>query len=126
MKIKGFRRVLDYVIENKKPIIGHNMMHDCVRMVQQFLKNLPESSYNFKQNFSQFFPESYDTKYILEKTKLFLRTDLSYAYQQSQDFDSPPICIFFVFIYYLISFFYFYFLFLFLFLFLFSFFFTLF
>jgi poly(A)-specific ribonuclease len=39
----GFSKIIETIIESKKPIVGHNMMFDVGFIYNQFIGNLPES-----------------------------------------------------------------------------------
>jgi len=67
-KLVGFRKVIDYLILTKKPIVGHNMLLDICHMVQGFHSDLPHNFTNFQKKISNLFPTLFDTKYIIEST----------------------------------------------------------
>ncbi|ORY61830.1 CAF1-domain-containing protein [Neocallimastix californiae] len=64
----GFRKVIDYLILTKKPIVGHNMLLDICHMVQSFHSDLPHNFTNFQKRINTLFPTIFDTKYIIEST----------------------------------------------------------
>ena len=47
MNEMGFSLVVEELIEAKKPIIGHNMMHDIIYLYNQFIDKLPEEYSEF-------------------------------------------------------------------------------
>jgi len=60
----GFRRVIDALVEAKKPIVGHNMLLDLIHTFS-FLFSTPNSSDQFKEELHRLFPIVMDTKYIV-------------------------------------------------------------
>lgn len=60
----GFRKVIDSVIEHKKPIIAHNSMLDIFHLYSQFVDRLPEDVSLGKKMISSVFPTILDTKLI--------------------------------------------------------------
>jgi poly(A)-specific ribonuclease len=53
----GFKAVVDSMAESGKPILGHNMLLDCLHLLEQFRATLPESLQEFKQRFHGTFPQ---------------------------------------------------------------------
>ncbi|KAI9203692.1 ribonuclease H-like domain-containing protein [Polychytrium aggregatum] len=76
----GFRKVIDWLREARKPVIGHNMLLDLCHTYQSFNNNLPESVEDFKTGLMKMFPLVYDTKHIAssepELTRRIPRTGL--------------------------------------------------
>ena len=63
-KFEGFSRVIQKLIESKKPIVGHNCFLDIMKIYHQFYKKLPASYYQFKKDIHEAFPAVYDTKFL--------------------------------------------------------------
>lgn len=58
----GFTKVIKMLTENKKLIIGHNMMYDVLYAVRQYICDLPNDLDDFKSLASCVFPTILDTK----------------------------------------------------------------
>ena len=43
----GFTKVIEEIIQSKKPLVGHNMMFDIMFLYQQFIDDLPETLSEF-------------------------------------------------------------------------------
>ncbi|CDW88855.1 c transferase [Stylonychia lemnae] len=78
----GFSRVIQIIIDSKKPIVGHNMMYDAVFIYRHFIGDLPNSFELFARSWLQRFPETYDTKAISLSTNYFYQTDLKNLYNK--------------------------------------------
>ena len=52
----GFRRVIDVLIEARKPLIGHNMFLDILHIHHRFIGPLPSTCEEFKHKIHQAFP----------------------------------------------------------------------
>lgn len=61
---KGFLEVLELVIVNKKPLIGHNLALDLIQIINQFMEPLDNDYFSFKAICHSLFSLIYDTKYI--------------------------------------------------------------
>lgn len=61
---KGFLEVLEQVILNKKPIVGHNLVIDLIQIINQFIEPLTDDYSTFKETCHSLFPIIYDTKFI--------------------------------------------------------------
>lgn len=61
---RGFLEVLEVIIVNKKPLVGHNLLLDLVQIFNQFVEPLTEDYSNFKSVCRDIFPTIYDTKHI--------------------------------------------------------------
>ena len=57
----GFKSVIDAMAESGKPILGHNMLIDCLHLFEQFRATLPETLLEFKEKFHATFP-----RYVLD------------------------------------------------------------
>jgi hypothetical protein len=62
--LKGFRMVIDALIEAKKPLIGHNMLLDVCHTYSAFCYDLPEDVEDFKNSVMSCFPAIIDTKHM--------------------------------------------------------------
>jgi poly(A)-specific ribonuclease len=61
----GVSRILQFISQSKKPIVGHNVFLDIIHIVGQFMtSNLPDSYQEYKELVHSLFPEIYDTKFI--------------------------------------------------------------
>ncbi|KAI9010900.1 ribonuclease H-like domain-containing protein [Phycomyces nitens] len=60
----GFRRVIDWISESKKIVVGHNMLLDICHVIGQFVEPLPESVHDFKALAHTVFPNMVDTKHL--------------------------------------------------------------
>lgn len=67
----GFSRVIELIIKAKKPMIGHNMFLDVMYLYQHFIADLPETLDEFINNYSYYFPMTFDTKAMAETMGLF-------------------------------------------------------
>ncbi|KAI8085176.1 ribonuclease H-like domain-containing protein [Halteromyces radiatus] len=63
-KAVGFRKVIDWISESKKPLVGHNMFLDICHVIGQFIQPLPDTKEEFKLFAHTVFPIMIDTKYI--------------------------------------------------------------
>uniref|UniRef100_A0A6G1SAF7 Poly(A)-specific ribonuclease PARN n=1 Tax=Aceria tosichella TaxID=561515 RepID=A0A6G1SAF7_9ACAR len=61
---KGFLEVLELIIVNKKPLVGHNLSLDLIQIINQFMEPLSDNYDAFKETCHSLFPVIYDTKYI--------------------------------------------------------------
>jgi poly(A)-specific ribonuclease len=52
----GFRRVVDAIIESRKPLLGHNFLVDCIQIVTQFKGSPAPTCAEFKQQLHELFP----------------------------------------------------------------------
>ncbi len=43
----GFTRVIEILIDSKKPMTGHNMIFDLAFIINQFVSELPENYVKF-------------------------------------------------------------------------------
>ncbi|CDW79233.1 poly-specific ribonuclease parn-like domain-containing protein 1-like [Stylonychia lemnae] len=69
----GFSKVIEELINSKKPLVGHNMLFDMMFLYQQFIDELPPTLKEFVAKF----PLVYDTKAIASNLCLFNKTDLN-------------------------------------------------
>lgn len=65
---KGFLEVLEQIIINKKPIVGHNLIIDLIQIINQFIEPLNDDYSSFKETCHSLFPLIYDTKFIAHST----------------------------------------------------------
>ena len=61
---KGFLEVIETIVLNKKPLVGHNLLFDIVQMINQFIEELTDDYSAFKETCQSLFPLIYDTKYM--------------------------------------------------------------
>lgn len=66
----GFSKIIQTMVESKKPIIGHNCFLDLLYTIQQFIAPLPEDYQDFKSLISQKMPNVFDTKLMATTTPL--------------------------------------------------------
>lgn len=90
---KGFLEVLEHMILNKKPIVGHNLVLDLMQIISQFMEPLSDDYNSFKETCHSLFPLIYDTKYIAHslidpKTLTNNQSRLSDLYHQLLDSDT--------------------------------------
>ncbi|KAJ1973063.1 hypothetical protein H4R35_004320 [Dimargaris xerosporica] len=62
----GFTRVIEALVETRKPLLGHNLFLDLCHVFNQFYDVLPPSLDGFKSQLHQLFPCIIDTKLIAE------------------------------------------------------------
>ena len=69
-ELMGFRLVFLDMISAKKPLVGHNCLFDFMFMMRwldsPFLEGKMETLSDFKIRFNDYFPVTFDTKYIAE------------------------------------------------------------
>ncbi|XP_015785088.1 poly(A)-specific ribonuclease PARN [Tetranychus urticae] len=58
----GFTKVVQELIDCKKPIVGHNLLLDMAHTVHHFIGPLPDTLVDFKEMLSELCPYTYDTK----------------------------------------------------------------
>ncbi|GFW43198.1 poly(A)-specific ribonuclease PARN [Trichonephila clavipes] len=93
----GFRKVMDYLSESKKLIIGHQMYLDIFHMIEQFFFTLPEDLKEFKSMVRMTFPYLLDTKVIASSDKikpLVTSTglgDLFRQFKEDESFELPTL-----------------------------------
>lgn len=90
---KGFLEVLEHIILNKKPIVGHNLALDLIQIINQFMETLSDDYNSFKEICHSLFPLIYDTKFVAHnlidpKTLTNNQSRLSDLYQQLRDSDT--------------------------------------
>jgi poly(A)-specific ribonuclease len=78
----GFTKVVEMLMEAKKPIIGHNMIYDVIYLYNQFIDDLPETYLEFIQKWFAAFPSVYDNKVLCSNAEYFGRTDLGKIYEK--------------------------------------------
>ncbi|GJQ72312.1 hypothetical protein Trydic_g3401 [Trypoxylus dichotomus] len=60
----GFTKVIKFLVESGKLIVGHNMALDLLHTIDKFLTPLPEDYEDFKECAHCLFPKILDTKYL--------------------------------------------------------------
>jgi len=63
-KMKGFSKLLQFISDSGKPLIGHNCFLDLVKLFHQFFNHLPVKYKDFKKQIHHLFPIIFDTKNI--------------------------------------------------------------
>lgn len=81
-KEMGFALIVEFLINAKKPIIGHNMIYDIIYLYNQFIGDLPETYSEFIAHWHSMFPHVYDTKVLSCMAEYFGRTDLGKVYEK--------------------------------------------
>lgn len=92
---KGFLEILELVILNKKPLVGHNLALDLIQIINQFMEPLTDDYNSFKEICHSLFPSIYDTKYIAHtildpETLTNNQSRLNDLYCQCRDSDTLP------------------------------------
>lgn len=64
LDLQGFSRIIQILVENEKPLVGHNCLSDMIRIYQNFIDELPIKYNAFKAAIHAVFPLIYDTKRI--------------------------------------------------------------
>lgn len=91
----GFFEVLEHVIVNKKPIVGHNLFLDLIQIMNQFIEPLSDDYNSFKETIHSLFPHIYDTKYVAHaildpETLTRNQSKLEDLYVQLKDVETFP------------------------------------
>ena len=66
---KGFTKVIQFLKEAGKPIIGHNMFFDILFTYEKFIDQLPPTYKDFAKAWKKHFPTVYDTKCLAKHTQ---------------------------------------------------------
>lgn len=66
---KGFLEVIELIIVNKKPLVGHNLSLDLIQIINQFMEPLSDNYESFKETCHSLFPLIFDTKYIAHQVQ---------------------------------------------------------
>lgn len=61
---KGFLEVIELMIVNKKPLVGHNLSLDLIQIINQFMEQLGDDYGAYKETCHTLFPIIYDSKHI--------------------------------------------------------------
>lgn len=91
----GFSIYLEYLLQKKLPIIGHNIYFDIMFIYDKLINDLPEDFYEFKEEVHKLFPIIYDTKAISMKLRKFENTKLDNLYKnmvKSKYITYVPFC----------------------------------
>lgn len=82
-RLRGFSRIVDTLVAERIPIVGHNCLMDFMLIYQQFVADLPESYEDAKSAIHAAFPSIYDTKFmtfevrkLLDQNELFKWADV--------------------------------------------------
>ena len=78
----GFSLVIEAMINLKKPLIGHNCIYDWLYIYNQFIGELPETFADFTEEWSKYFPLTFDTKVLASQSKSFYNTTLGSMYER--------------------------------------------
>jgi len=92
---KGFLEILELVILNRKPIVGHNLALDLIQIINQFIEPLTDDYSSFKEICHSLFPHVYDTKFIAHsildpETLTSNQSRLDHLYCQLRDSETFP------------------------------------
>ncbi|XP_047346953.1 pre-piRNA 3'-exonuclease trimmer-like [Vespa velutina] len=72
----GFTKVFNFLIDLKKPIVGHNPLLDLMYMYKLFYKSLPKNYKEFKTEIHKLFPKIFDTRCLSFQLKDNNKEDL--------------------------------------------------
>ncbi|XP_065830778.1 poly(A)-specific ribonuclease PNLDC1-like [Oscarella lobularis] len=72
----GFTKVFRHLCESKKPIVGHNLLHDLMFLYEKFHAPLPERYEDYKREIHRILPSVYDTKLLYRELKKNLSRSL--------------------------------------------------
>lgn len=72
----GFRRVIDFIIDRRIPIVGHNCLIDLCHFFQKFIAPCPQKWSDFKSTLHGLFPVIVDTKHIASRLLGFTESSL--------------------------------------------------
>ena len=65
----GFTRVIQMLIDAKKPLVAHNPQFDVAFLFEQFIAPMPDSFIEFCLQWKKHFPIIYDTKALFYEVK---------------------------------------------------------
>lgn len=60
----GFSKIVQAIIQYRKPIVGHNVLIDVMHIIHQFVAPLPSNYEDFKFIAREIFPFIFDTKHM--------------------------------------------------------------
>ncbi|XP_046815939.1 pre-piRNA 3'-exonuclease trimmer-like [Vespa crabro] len=72
----GFTKVFNFLVDLKKPIVGHNPLLDLMYMYKLFYKSLPKNYKEFKTEIHKLFPKIFDTRCLSYQLKDDNKEDL--------------------------------------------------
>jgi hypothetical protein len=82
----GFSKLILEIIQQRKPLIFHNGLIDLCQIIDKFVEPLPETLKEFTNVVNNYFPNIYDTKFILENNatfyNVFPKTSLEEVYNK--------------------------------------------
>ena len=58
----GFSKIIEILIESKKPMAGHHMIFDLAYLLNQFVEELPPTYIEFAKRIHEMFPMIYDSR----------------------------------------------------------------
>ena len=76
MQELGFSLIVRYIMESKKPLIGHNMIYDMGFLFNQFVGPLPNTFKEWAEEVETSFPQIYDTKVLSLEAGDYGKTEL--------------------------------------------------
>ena len=93
-----FTEIIDLLIDQKKPFLTHNGLFDILHFYDKFIGSLPEQQKDFKQKWTEIFPELYDTKFMLNNSnQLFSHTNkhtsLGDSFGEVYEMETPEISL---------------------------------
>lgn len=56
--------MIQYLIDSRKPLTGHNILYDTLFIYHQFIAELPNSFSTFVAKWQNMFPETFDTRVL--------------------------------------------------------------
>jgi poly(A)-specific ribonuclease len=77
MQELGFSLIVGYMMESKKPLIGHNMIYDLGFLFSQFVGPLPNTFKEWATHVEKAFPCLFDTKVLSCEAGDYGKTELS-------------------------------------------------
>jgi len=79
--LTGFSRIFDLIVEEQKPVVGHNLFMDLLFLHEKFYLPLPTKLKDFKKNINRLFPSIFDTKNIIHRERRRLEDELGFNFQ---------------------------------------------
>lgn len=76
-------RIINFLIESNKPIVGYNLMFQLMLLYQHFIGELPDDYNNFKEDIHSTFPKLIDTRYI----EIRSQQSRKYNFESNNNFD---------------------------------------
>eukprot|EP00466_Bigelowiella_natans_P014610 jgi/Bigna1/126963/aug1.3_g1671 len=79
-EMTGIRALLELLHKSGKPLVGHNMFTDLLRIINDFVIPCPPEYHHFKDVVSRMFPTIFDTRFIVTSAKLPYHTFIPEAH----------------------------------------------